>query len=303
MWSSHPQFQGIVKEEWARQIEGCRTFQVVSKLKALKQKLRGLHTTDFRNIMQEVDKDRAELQRVQMMLQQRPMDDDLQMLEKEVCMRFKRSSYLAETMLIQRSKATWIKLGDDNTKYFHSILKQKKLVQAITQLQDENHQIQHEPGEIAAIFGRFYQKLLGETGGQRKRAYEGFLKNGYTLSVTQQLELLQNYTRKDVKEAMFNINKIKSPGPDGYGSGFFRDTWGITGEDISEAVLEFFRNGILLKELNATVITLIPKITNPENASQFRPISCCNVVYKCISKMLCKRLKGVLPSLVKCIMF
>lgn len=272
-------------------------------MKALKQKLRGLHTTDFRNIMQEVDKDRAELQRVQMMLQQRPMDDDLQMLEKEVCMRFKRSSYLAETMLIQRSKATWIKLGDDNTKYFHSILKQKKLVQAITQLQDENHQIQHEPGEIAAIFGRFYQKLLGETGGQRKRAYEGFLKNGYTLSVTQQLELLQNYTRKDVKEAMFNINKIKSPGPDGYGSGFFRDTWGITGEDISEAVLEFFRNGILLKELNATVITLIPKITNPENASQFRPISCCNVVYKCISKMLCKRLKGVLPSLVKCIMF
>lgn len=36
----------------------------------------------------------------------------------------------------------------------------------------------------------------------------------------------------------------------------------------------------------------------PENASQYRPISCCNVLYKCISKMICSRLKPTISYIV-----
>ena len=45
-------------------------------------------------------------------------------------------------------------------------------------------------------------------------------------------------------------------------------------------------------------MALIPKIPNPTKMGDFRPISCCNTVYKCISKIIASRIQSVLPNLV-----
>jgi hypothetical protein len=50
--------------------------------------------------------------------------------------------------------------------------------------------------------------------------------------------------------------------------------------------------------MNATSISLIPKVANPMRLTDFHPISCYNTVYKCIAKILDMRIKVVLPSLV-----
>lgn len=42
------------------------------------------------------------------------------------------------------------------------------------------------------------------------------------LSIGNQMELVRSYSGKEVKQAMFNIDSTKSPGPDVYGSGFFK---------------------------------------------------------------------------------
>ncbi|XP_021773596.1 uncharacterized protein LOC110737563 [Chenopodium quinoa] len=54
----------------------------------------------------------------------------------------------------------------------------------------------------------------------------------------------------------------------------------------------------MLKEWNRTFLTLLPKVEHPELVSQYRTISLCNVLYKCIAKCLTGRLRLVLSFLV-----
>ncbi|XP_027156321.1 uncharacterized protein LOC113757111 [Coffea eugenioides] len=52
--------------------------------------------------------------------------------------------------------------------------------------------------------------------------------------------------------------------------------------------------GHLIKSVNHTIISLIPKVKNPTSLKQYRPISLCSTVYKIIAKILANRLKQVL---------
>ena len=56
--------------------------------------------------------------------------------------------------------------------------------------------------------------------------------------------------------------------------------------------------GNLLKVWNNTSISLIPKVVVPQTMKDFRPISCCNVIYKCITKILVSRIKPYLDQLI-----
>ncbi|KAL2224820.1 UNVERIFIED_CONTAM: hypothetical protein Sindi_2935800 [Sesamum indicum] len=89
--------------------------------------------------------------------------------------------------------------------------------------------------------------------------------------------LVLPFTQTDVKQAIFDIAEDKAPGPDGYSSGFFKAAWPIVGQEVSSAVLDFFNTSRILKQINTTLLALIPKVHSPMNVGDFRPISCCNV--------------------------
>lgn len=110
--------------------------------------------------------------------------------------------------------------------------------------------------------------------------------------------LVGEVSEESIRKVLFGMAADKSPGPDGYTSEFFRATWPITGKDFVHAVQSFFDKGFLPKGINSTILALIPKTDTATSMKDYRPISCCNVIYKVISKILASRLKKLLPSVI-----
>lgn len=62
---------------------------------------------------------------------------------------------------------------------------------------------------------------------------------------------------------------------------------------MTNVVIDFFNTGKMLKEINNTILTLIPKVKCPSSVTEYRPIVCCNVIYKAITKIICARMRCV----------
>lgn len=105
-------------------------------------------------------------------------------------------------------------------------------------------------------------------------------------------------TPEEIKATLFNMQDLKAPGPDGYPVIFYKQLWPTVGDDVIKAVTSFFRIGSMPREVNNSLIVLIPKISNPTAVQHFIPISLCNVVYKIISKLLLAKLRTHLDKII-----
>ncbi|GAU28464.1 hypothetical protein TSUD_294670 [Trifolium subterraneum] len=76
------------------------------------------------------------------------------------------------------------------------------------------------------------------------------------------------------------------------------DFWPEMQADIMHFIAKFHRNGKLLKGLNSTFITFIPKVDRPQHLNAFRLISPVGSLYQILAKVLANRLQGVIGSVI-----
>ncbi|GKV50480.1 hypothetical protein SLEP1_g57182 [Rubroshorea leprosula] len=86
--------------------------------------------------------------------------------------------------------------------------------------------------------------------------------------------LFHPITEEEIKVLVFSSLGNRSLGLDGFTVEFYKAAWSIVGDLVVKAIKEFFSPGQLLKEVNSTIISLVPKIQNPTKMTDFRPIAC-----------------------------
>ncbi|KAH9750457.1 reverse transcriptase domain-containing protein [Citrus sinensis] len=213
----------------------------------------------------------------------------------EVRKRYNELLHSHEIFWKQRAKALWLKEGDLNSRYFHSMASTRKKKNSIVKLRNAQGVWCADSGEIDTLIRTYFTELFSSNGSNSEAVISSVMTS---ITAEQNQILLAPFTDADVKEALFSMHPDKSPGPDGMNPAFYQKFWHIVGGDVSAACLYFIANKQFPLDLNKTFIVLIPKKAQPEVLADMRPIALCNVLYKIIAKMLANRLKLVLDSVI-----
>jgi hypothetical protein len=106
------------------------------------------------------------------------------------------------------------------------------------------------------------------------------------------------FTFEEVKKLFFSCNLSKASGSDGFSFQFYQSYWDLVSSDIMQLVHAFHSNILDLSRINLASICLIPKKTNANTITQYRPISLINYNMKIITKLLTERLSPLMNSLI-----
>nr|GEW67837.1 hypothetical protein [Tanacetum cinerariifolium] len=211
------------------------------------------------NVFNKVKVLRAKLKKVQQILDKDPNSVHLREEELVYNNAYRESMVDGEKVYKQKTEVEWLKEGDQNTAYFHKVLKGRVNKCRIEMVYDDEGN-KFEGDDVPVKFMTHFQKFLGN---------------------------------KDVVFPMEDVEGLFIKKLDLLCAESI-----VVGDDVCAAVKEFFMSGKLLGEFNANLISLIPKIQTPLRVSDYRPISCCNIIYKCISKVVTNRMKEGLGNYI-----
>ncbi|KAL0444647.1 UNVERIFIED_CONTAM: LINE-1 retrotransposable element O protein [Sesamum latifolium] len=295
--TTQPGFLNSVRQVWCHRIYGTKMYGVVRKLKALKPVFRAQRKAKG-DLSNNVSLAKEFLEKAQALFDMFKEDVLLQLVQwcRTV---YCRTVVMEDSMLRQRAKLSWFKHGDRCSKVFFRKINATRTKLRVFQISNAAGDTLTAADQVVAEFTSFYESLLGGVRHHRALNLE-FLQPHlkHTLSVEEATALLLPITPREIKEAFFDISEDSAPDPDGYTSSLFKAAWSEIGDEVCAAVTKFFVSGRLLKQINATLLVLIPKVQLPIRVSEFRPIACCNVMYKAISKILVRRMQQVLHRLI-----
>lgn len=213
----------------------------------------------------------------------------------EVLAKLFRQHYIRKSLLAQKAKFRWLKEGDVNSKLFHRAINYRRRKNGINGIEVDGEWVE-EPARVKEEIRLFFENHFQGRRGERARLEENF--EVPNLDREDGEALTRPFTEEEVRNALWGCDGSKSPGPDGFNMGFFKEFWGMIKEDVLRMMLEFHTYGRLVKGANSSFIVLIPKKQGAGGIDQFRPVSLIGSAYKLVAKVLARRLRGVMGKLI-----
>ncbi|XP_059064650.1 uncharacterized protein LOC131856751 [Cryptomeria japonica] len=264
MWYKDDKIIKLIEQWWSESLfYNSKMYIVANKPKAIKRKLLEWNREHFSNIFDKKLLVENDLKDVNREVLDRGMDEPLFLKEQILLTEYENILTKEEIFWKQKSRKTWLKDGDCNTKFFHNSTKQRRWVNQISNIKNYQGVNMEEPLEVVAEGVRFFEGILNNTIGSNLSGQHNIISNTLKLIDAKHNScLLEKFIEEEVKSALMKMNPDKALGPDGFPTSFFQTFWGFMGSEITEALEGVINIGKILKEINNTFLVMILKKRN-----------------------------------------
>eukprot|EP00253_Pinus_taeda_P035564 PITA_35564 len=289
-WLQDPSFSALFKDTWIHPSSSAREdkgFLFMENLKRLKKAT--LFWAKDRRLKQNEDLHKI---REELKMLESPEEDGYQSQSSKD--RILHLEKLQNKILLDKeeewrikSRAIWLKSGDENTRFFHNYAKGRKSTNTIWSLKDEEGREVSSFSDLSSLGKRHFERVFSDPGeatiAQVLRTAQCFPR---FVEEEEAEDLSRPVSKEEVEAEMKIMAKDKSPGPDGWTIELFLFFFELIGSEITDVIEESRLKGEVYRPFNATFTALIPKKDDPGNFEDFRPISLCNCIYKIIAKVI-----------------
>ncbi|KAL6336249.1 hypothetical protein AAG906_014418 [Vitis piasezkii] len=237
-------FKELVREWWTGySVAGSNSHCLVKKLKALKRDLRRWNKEVFEAQMGDLEE-------------------------------YKNYVLMEETSWRQKSRETWLKKGDKNTRFFHKMANARARRNFLSKVKINGVTLNNEE-DIKSGVCRAYQTLLLENQDWRQRIED---LQFHVMGTKRSRSLEVPFLEEEVFEALCSLSNDKTSSIDGFTMAFWQFSWEFTKDEIMAL---FWRGKGGVEELK-----------------DFRSISLVGSLYELLAKVLENRLKLAVREVV-----
>lgn len=186
----------------------------------------------------------------------------------------RRFTFLAEAerqFYSQKAKIEHLNLSDKSTIFFHGLIKRNQKRRFIATILCRDGNFSSSTDKVAMELIDLFQQTLGKVS-VCEMVDIAMFGAGPCLPTAEGEKFCWPISKLEIKKALFSCANDKALCPDGFSAAFLKNSWPTIGADTYDAILEFFRNCRMLRQMNHTLITLIPKCGNPLQLCDFRPL-------------------------------
>jgi hypothetical protein len=228
-WQDVPGYKQFVIEKWTSfQIEGWGGFVLQEKLKLIKSALKDWHSVHTQNIPGRIHSLKGKLS----VLDDKGQDGELTTDEQEemrgITNDIHSLSRVHTSISWQQSRLHWLKDGDANSKYFHSVLSGRRRRNSIISLLVNGNLVEGVQPIRNAVYTHFKDHFAAPS--MIRPGAENL--NFKCLSYAEGGCLIKPFSVEEVKAAVWDCDSFKSPGPDGVNFGFIKEFWDVLQTDV-----------------------------------------------------------------------
>jgi hypothetical protein len=259
MWLKSVGFVEQVQRWWeSYDFQGLPSFVLASKLKALKVDLKIWNAKVFGDVGKKKKELLEGIKELECFEEARGLVEEKWVQKSDMIGELEKTLIFEEVNWRQKSRALWLKEGDNNAKFFHRVAKSHRRYNHVGVLRI-NGALSSDPVEIKDHIVNYYDSLYTEQNSWRPRV-DGISFS--SIDADECLWLERGFEEQEVWEVVREMNGDKAPGPDGFSMAFFQKCWGVLKKDIMAVFSEFHNSCQFERSLNATFVSLIPKKAN-----------------------------------------